>query len=113
MSASYIICDIILLPVSSTTTATLPNKRPDSHKLIEKLICDCRPTCLVVFYKLLQFHDALLLELPGQNISLLIASADLLELLVIVREEAEILERNVHVWIAAELTMLLYRGTTA
>lgn len=61
----------------------------------------------------MQFHDALLLQLSRENLAFHVARADPLEFLVIVLEEAEVLEGNIHVGVAAILAVLFYRVATA
>lgn len=86
----------------------MPLQRPDPHKLIQDVLRNGGAALLVGLDELLELADTLLLQLTGEQSAGDIILANLLELVVVVGEEAQVLEGNVDVGVTAQPALLLH-----
>jgi len=86
---------------------TLPLQGTRAHVLGHNLLGDLGPALLEVLDVLLQLGDTNLLQLASHHLAFLIGSADAFQLLIILQEESQVLERHIHLGVAAQLAVHL------
>lgn len=87
-------------PMILWESTLIPLQRTHSHKLVQYFVGNLSAALLVGLDKLLKLHDALLLQFSRQQLSLCISHSNLFELVIVIREETQILEGYVDLRVA-------------
>lgn len=87
---------------------SLPLERTRAHKLGQNLISDVGATVLESLHIRLQLSNAEILQLARKHLALLVSDTNTLQFSVVLQEEGEILEGDVDLGVAAQLTVELH-----